>query len=301
MGQSKNTASSISYSHEVICRIRRFVFIGLSLVSIHSAQAFSGATVPWTTYEAENMTISGGQILGPPQRVVDNNAAATNTVDMEASGRQCVRLAAAGQYIQFAAQATANAIVVRYSVPDTANGTGANYTLSLYLNGTFLQKIPMTSMYSWLYGGYPFQNTPGAGTPRNFYNEARLLGLTINPGDLVRLQVDAGDIAPNYDIDLVDLENVAVPPTAPVNSLNVTAAPYNADPNGVADSTAALQNCINAASGAGKTVWMPAGTYLITGTINLPANTTVQGAGMWHTALLAVCPSITRVPPDGSR
>ena len=165
--------------------------------------------MPWTTYEAENMTIVGGQILGPPQKVVDNNAEATNTVDMEASGRQCVQLTAAGQYIQFAAQATANSIVVRYSVPDTANGVGANYTLSLYTNGVFAQTLPMTSMYSWLYGGYPFENTPGAGTPRNFYNEARLSGLTINPGNLVRLQVDAGDTATNYDIDLVDLENVA--------------------------------------------------------------------------------------------
>src|ERR1700722_17010308 len=122
MSQFENTVSSISYVCKVVCRTRLLVFVGLSIISIHSAQAFNGATVPWTTYEAENMTINGGQILGPPQRVVDNNAPATNTVDMEASGRQCVRLTAAGQYVQFAAQATANAMVVRYSVPDTANG-----------------------------------------------------------------------------------------------------------------------------------------------------------------------------------
>ena len=295
MSQLKNTVSSISYVRKVICRTRLFALVVLSLVSIHPAQAFSGATVPWTTYEAENMTISGGQILGPPQRVVDNNAEATNTVDMEASGRQCVRLTAAGQYIQFAAQATANAMVVRYSVPDTANGVGANYTLSLYTNGIFVQKLPMTSMYSWVYGGYPFQNTPGAGTPRNFYDEVRLSGLTINPGDLVRLQVDAGDTATNYDIDLVDLENVAAPLTAPANSVSVTS--YGADTNGVIDSTAALQNCINAASGAGETVWMPAGTYLITGSINLPSNTTVQGAGMWYSTLLG-SPSLYNTSPS---
>jgi hypothetical protein len=288
MGQFENIISLFPSIYQKVCRRSCFlVSVVLSIVLIHSAQAFNGATVPWTTYEAENMTIVGGQILGPPQRVVDNNAEATNTVDMEASGRQCVRLTATGQYIQFAAQSTANSIVIRYSVPDTADGVGANYTISLYLNGTFLQKVPMTSMYSWLYGGYPFQNTPSAGTPRNFYNEARLSGLTINPGDLVRLQVDAGDIATNYDIDLVDLENVAAPLTnAPANSLNVTSAPYNADTNGVADSTAALQNCINAASSSGMSVWMPAGNYLITGSINLPSNTTVQGAGMWYTTLL---------------
>ena len=284
MGQLENTVSSISYVCKVVCRTRLLVFVGLSIISIHSAQAFNGATVPWTTYEAENMTINGGQILGPPQRVVDNNAPATNTVDMEASGRQCVRLTAAGQYVQFAAQATANAMVVRYSVPDTANGVGANYTLSLYLNGTFLQKVPMTSMYSWVYGGYPFQNTPGAGTPRNFYDEARLSGLTINPGDLVRLQVDAGDTATNYDIDLVDLENVATPLTQPGNSLSITS--YGADTTGVNDSSAALVNCISAAISQSKSVWMPAGTYKISEPINLPSNITIQGAGMWYTTLV---------------
>src|SRR5260370_35248861 len=60
----------------------------LMFLGIATAFAQRGATVPWTTYEAENMTIVGGQILGPPPRVVDNNAAATDTVDMEASGRR---------------------------------------------------------------------------------------------------------------------------------------------------------------------------------------------------------------------
>src|SRR6266404_5025518 len=124
--------------------------LGLALfltlvISLNSAFASTGATVPWTTYEAEAMTINGGVVLGPPPVAVDKNATVTNTVAGESSGRQCVKLAGAGQYVQFAAQATANTMVVRYSVPDTANGTGANYTLSLYQNGTFLQKIPMTS------------------------------------------------------------------------------------------------------------------------------------------------------------
>ncbi|MEI9961392.1 MAG: hypothetical protein WDM76_09785 [Limisphaerales bacterium] len=51
---------------------------------------------------------------------------------------------------------------MRYSVPDTANGTGTNYTLSLYTNGVFAQKLPMTSMYSWVYGTHPYTNAPAA-------------------------------------------------------------------------------------------------------------------------------------------
>jgi hypothetical protein len=36
----------------------------------------------------------------------------------------------------------------------------------------------------------------------------------------------------------------------------------------------------------GKTVWLPAGTFKITGDIILPANLTVHGAGMWYTQLV---------------
>src|SRR5208283_2375338 len=129
--------------------------------------AFSGAAVPWTTYEAENMTISGGTIL---TNYTHNNVAA------EASGRRCVQLNGTGQYVQFTNQSAANAVVVRYSVPDTFDGAGSNYTLSLYINTNFVGKLPMTSKYSWLYGSYPFANTPSSGSPRNFYDEVRTNG-----------------------------------------------------------------------------------------------------------------------------
>ena len=144
----------------MICRTRLFALVVLSMGATHSAQAFSGAAVPWTTYEAENMTISGGTVLGPQY--------GPNVVASESSGRECVQLNGAGQYVQFTAQAAANSIVVRYSVPDTANGTGANYTISLYTNGVFVEKLPVTSMYSWLYGAYPFTNTRRLARPEIF-------------------------------------------------------------------------------------------------------------------------------------
>src|SRR5258705_1236466 len=118
------------------------------------------------------MTISGGTLKGPPPMAVDKNATVTNTVEGEASGRQCVKLVGTGQYVEFTAQAAANTMVVRYSVPDSANGVGIDSTLSLYLNGTFVRKIPVTSKYSWLYGYYTFSNNPGDGMPRDFYDEA---------------------------------------------------------------------------------------------------------------------------------
>src|SRR5581483_8832039 len=47
-----------------------------------------GADIPWTTYEAEEMTNSSGSIIGPQYQ--------GNLVAAEASGRKCVRLNAAG-------------------------------------------------------------------------------------------------------------------------------------------------------------------------------------------------------------
>jgi hypothetical protein len=248
----------------------------LSIGLTHSAQAFNGATVPWTTYEAENMTVNGGTILGPQY--------GPNVVASESSGRKCVQLNGPGQYIQFTSQAVANSIVVRYSVPDTSNGTGADYTLSLYTNGVFAEKLAMTSRYSWLYGKYPFNNNPAAGSPRNFYDEVRTRDLNINPGDLVRLQEDSTDVASNYVIDLVDLENVATPLAQPANSLSIMS--YGAGGTGTTDDTRPLENCIAAARSEGKTVWLPTGTYKITSTINMPPNLTIQGAGMWYSQLV---------------
>lgn len=213
MDQSKHTDKSVSSNREFIWPARLIAFVVLSIVFTHSARAFSGATVPWTTYEAEDMTNGGGTILGPQY--------GPNVVASESSGRQAVKLTGTGQYVEFTNQAAANAIVMRYCVPDTANGAGADSTMSLYRNGSFVQKLPVTSKYSWRYGNYTFSNTPGDGSPRNFYDEVRLNGLTLNPGDTVRIQKDADDTAAYCIVDLVDLENVAAPLTAPANSLSI--------------------------------------------------------------------------------
>ncbi len=255
---------------------RRRLFAALALAaSLRASPAFTGATVPWTTYEAENMTTTG-VVLGPQY--------GANSAVSEASGRKCAQLTTTGSYVEFTAQSNATALVVRYSVPDSADGAGTDYTISLYRNGVFQGKLPVTSKYSWLYGSYPFANLPSAYSPRNFYDEVRTNGVPISSGDVVRLQKDASDIASAYTIDLVDLEDVAPPAAQPANSLSIMS--YGAGGTGATDDTTALVNCISAAASQGKSVWLPAGTYKITSSINLPSNLTLQGAGMWHTTLV---------------
>ena len=254
-------------------KMLRLTFFLTLVISLNSASAFSGASVPWTTYEAENTTYNG-TLLGPTNT--------PNVVSWEASGRQCVRLSATNHFVQFAAQTNATAIVVRYSVPDTSDGVGTDYTLTLWTNGVPAAELPMTSRYSWLYGAYPFNNNRASGSPRNFFDEVRTNGWSIYPGEIIKLQMSTNDTAAWYDIDLVDLENVPSPISQPAGSVSIKSAPFNAVGDGVADDTSALQSCIYSNS----SVYLPPGNYKITALINIPFNRTIQGAGMWYTTLV---------------
>ncbi len=245
-----------------------------------------GATIPWTTYEAEQMRTTG-TVLGPvyePYRV-----------EMESSGQRCVKLSAKSQYVEFDATADANSMVIRFSLPDDREGNGTSSTLGIYRNGKLVRGERVSSKYAWLYGKYPFTNIPDSGRPRHFYDEIRIKDLPIQKGDVIRIQRDdsgtarsggvrGGEEAGYCIIDLVDLEKVAPPLVAPANSLSMTDPRFGGpDPSG--DYTAAFKNCIAAAAESGHPVWIPAGTFTITGDIVLPAHLTMQGAGMWYSEM----------------
>ena len=252
----------------------RFAIFLFLVICSGSARAGIGADMPWTTYEAEDMKTTG-TILGPKY--------APFLVETESSGQKCVKLVAPGEYVEFTVQSPANAMVVRYSLPDAPGGGGINSSLSLYQNGHLVKELPVTSRYSWLYGRYPFLNKPGEGKPRNFYDELRLKNLAFARGDVIRLQKTGND-ASYCIIDLVDLENVTPPLAAPANSLSVTQ--FGTSGTGETDDTEALRNCIVEAVKQGRIVWVPAGVYKVTGDIIVPSNVTIQGAGMWHTTFV---------------
>ncbi|MGA2832256.1 MAG: glycosyl hydrolase family 28-related protein [Terracidiphilus sp.] len=243
-------------------------------LSFSAGRAGIGADIPWKTYHAEDMKTTG-TVIGPRY--------GPYLIEMESSKQQYVKLAAAGEYVEFTVHAPANAMVVRYCLPDSEDGNGIDSTFNLYLNGELLRQVPVTSKYTWRYGNYPFSNDPKDGSPRNFYDEVRLKELALAKGDVIRLQKPEGG-APYFIVDLVDLENIARPMLQPSNSLSVSA--FGADGKGQADDTEALRKCIAEAAKQGRTVWIPAGDYKLTGDITLPSNVTVQGAGMWHTTFV---------------
>ncbi len=253
------------------------IILALS-TSICPAQEKRGAVIPWKTYEAEHMHTTG-MVMGPTYDPYQ--------VETESSGQQCVKLDAKGQFVEFISTIKAKSVVIRYSLPDNANGNGTKSTLGIYKNGKLVQQHEVSSHYSWLYGKYPFTNDPAAGRPRHFYDEIRLTGFEINKGDAIRIERDdnAGDDAGYCIIDLVDLEDPAPPLRAPLNSLSIADRSFGGD-HFTDDYTEAFRHCIAKAVETGKTVWIPAGTFKISGDIILPANVTLQGAGMWYTQLV---------------
>ncbi len=63
-----------------------------------------------------------------------------------------------------------------------------------------------------------------------------------------------------------------------VATVDITKAPYNADSTGKTDVTAILNKALSDVSDAGGgTVWMPAGKYLVTDTVSIPAYCTLRG------------------------
>jgi hypothetical protein len=252
----------------------RLALILAGAVCSSRVRAGVGADLPWTTYEAEAMK-STGLVLGPKYD--------PNRVETEASGQKCVKLVAAGEFVEFPAAAAANALVIRYSLPDAKAGGGTSTSLVLFINGTEVRTLSLTSRYSWLYGNYPFSNRPTEGKPRNFYDELRVKDLSIAKGDVIRLQRAAADVA-YCIVDLVDLENVPAALVAPANALCIL--DFGAGGKGGTDDTAALRRCVAEAQKQGRPVWVPAGDYQLTGDILVPSSVTIQGAGMWHTTFV---------------
>jgi hypothetical protein len=241
------------------------------------AQEKRGAIIPWTTYEAENMHTTG-TVIGPKYEPYQ--------VETESSAQKCVKLSQKGQYVEFTSSVNANSMVIRYSVPDSKEGNGQTSTLAIYKNGSIALHSKISSSYSWLYGKYPFTNDPAAGQPRHFYDEVRITGLKIKKGDVIRIQCeDQKDNAAYCIIDLVDLENIALPLKAPSNSLAINDKSFR-EGDVTEDYTEAFKKCIAKAAETGKSVWIPPGTFKITGDIILPSNIIVQGAGMWYTQLV---------------
>ena len=253
------------------------------------------------------------------------------TLSGEASGRTAVKLVP-GQHVAFTLTEPANAVTIRYAIPDAPNGGGIDAPLVVGVdqNGDGLgnvhpQAITLTSKYSYLYNLYPFTNDPNAGLlhpdwwvtecscgpgtafpawyttpfrPMHFYDEQRvLLGKTYRAGAVVRLTVPSNSNAAWTVIDLADFQNVAPPARRPDHSLSVT--DFGADPTGVRDSADAFDRAVAAGRAQHKIVWIPAGTFQVNRHIVVD-DVTIVGAGSWYSIVKGHEVALAQPAPDGS-
>jgi hypothetical protein len=233
-----------------------------------------GATLPYVELEAEAAVTTGTKLTASRQYL---------TLAAEASGRQAVVLDKTGQQVSFTLSAAANALVVRYSIPDTSDGVGQDATLGLYAGETKLQDIPLSSRYAWIYGDYPFLSAPEAGSAHRFFDEARARMPEQPAGTVLSLRKDAASTAASYTLDLVDLEEVAPPFAMPsFGFLSITS--QGAIANDGLDDTVAIEATLHAAQIAHQQVFIPAGTFDVSRFINV-GDITVAGAGAWHSVL----------------
>lgn len=255
-----------------------------------------GAAVPYTSYEAEAGDYTGTLLTADATRTFGHTNFAT-----ESSGRSSVRLNSSGQYVEFTSTVPTNSVVVRNSIPDSADGQGLQATISLYVNGTFKQKLNLSSRNSWLYGNTDqpegLTNTPGGDARRLFDESHALLGTSYPAGTKFRLQRDSGDTASYYIIDLVDLEQVAPALSQPAGCTSITQ--YGAVPNDGVDDADAIQRAVtDDQNGVISCVWIPEGQWrqekkiltddpLNRGQYNQVgiSNATICGAGMWYSQL----------------
>lgn len=236
--------------------------------------------LPYQRYESESATRGGGAALQSSPQFIQADIAS------EASNQQYVSLPSNGSYVEWTVQQASRGFNMRFTLPDANAGAGQSGSLGLYVNGTKIRTISLSSYWAWQYfntsNSDPKQDPSGTDKTFMRFDEVHFrIDTTLNPGDKLRIQKDNGDNL-TYGVDFVELEHVPAALTQPANYLSV--ADYGANGNDAVDDLAAFNSCISAAAAQGKNVWIPAGRFILSNKLLLNvSNVKIQGAGIWYT------------------
>ena len=235
-----------------------------------------GATIPYMRYEAEEASRSDGTTL---ERSDDLESTA-----IEASGQSYVALKDQDSSLDFTATSAANALDLRFTLPDHKSGQ-----VQVYINNDLAATLTLSSETAWQYvykeSVYDEPTlAPGTAHKRFRFDEVHtLLNGQIQKGDHVRIvKVDQNDT--EYGIDFIELEQAAPAIERPEGAVSI--ADYNgAQPgDGVADDDALIAAMDAAANTSSKKVYIPAGTWEFSRKIGIDhPGLTFQGAGLWYT------------------
>ena len=233
-----------------------------------------GAKMPYTTHEAENATVENGATI---QQSTDMESTA-----VEATNQTYVELPKKDAAVTFNVTEPANALNVRYTIPDGASGQ-----LDVQVNGSSVGNLDLSSRSAWQYlkGDHEYDQGIDGSSARFRFDETRLLlkDIQLKSGDKISLVKKKDDNVP-YGIDFIELEQAPAPVTQSENSISIV--DKGASANDDSDDTAALLAAVEEAKASGKSVYIPEGRFNFDKQVNIEAdNLKISGAGVWHTQL----------------
>ena len=233
-----------------------------------------GAKMPYTTHEAENASVENGATI---QQSTDMESTA-----VEATNQTYVELPKKDAAVTFNVTEPANALNVRYTIPDGASGQ-----LDVQVNGSSVGNLDLSSHSAWQYlkGDHEYDQAIDGSSARFRFDETRLLlkDIQLKSGDKISLVKKKDDNVP-YGIDFIELEQAPAPVAQGENSINIVEK--GASANDDSDDTAALLAAVEEAKASGKSVYIPEGRFNFDKQVNIEAdNLKISGAGVWHTQL----------------
>ena len=233
-----------------------------------------GAKMPYTTHEAENATVENGATI---QQSTDMESTA-----VEATNQTYVELPKKDAAVTFNVTEPANALNVRYTIPDGASGQ-----LDVQVNGSSVGNLDLSSHSAWQYlkGDHEYDQVVDGSSARFRFDETRLLlkDIQLKSGDKISLVKKKDDNVP-YGIDFIELEQAPAPVAQGENSISIV--DKGASANDDSDDTAALLAAVEEAKASGKSVYIPEGRFNFDKQVNIEAdNLKISGAGVWHTQL----------------
>jgi hypothetical protein len=245
--------------------------------------------MPYIRYEADAGRIGGGARIEGPTCDQDQTAS-------EASQKKYVALPNDDAWLEWTIRHAADGVVVRFTLPDSADGMGLHSSLTCYVNGQHAREVPLTSYHAWQYWRkaqgdqrHPLNDpkrTQGYGSRRMRFDETRFrLDQKLKPGDTLQLRKGTRD-GVEVGIDFIEVEEIAPPIDRPVRFLDVTQAPFAASPNDNRDDFKAFEAAVRAASQRNQGLYIPPGRYVLSDQIKLDRDgLRLRGAGIWHTEL----------------
>ena len=233
-----------------------------------------GAKMPYTSHEAENASLENGATI---QQSTDMESTA-----VEATNQTYVELPKKDAAVTFTVTEPANALNVRYTIPDGASGQ-----LDVQVNGSSVGNLDLSSHSAWQYlkGDHEYDQAIDGSSARFRFDETRLLlkDIQLKSGDKISLVKKKDDNVP-YGIDFIELEQAPAPVVQGENSISIV--DKGASANDDSDDTSALLAAIDEAKASGKSVYIPEGRFNFDKQVNIEAdNLKISGAGVWHTQL----------------